>query len=125
MATTNFPDVIPGAEVVTSDGASLGMVADVADASFKVDVRMQPDYWLGRAYVIGTSEQRVEMSFTKSDLKAYKLPHPGATAAADPAQEALADNVLPEDEQIAQRRRMEEQLARQRRDLPRDDDAGG
>jgi hypothetical protein len=115
MARTQLPDLNPGAEVMTTDGAKLGVVADVSDLSFKVDVRMAPDYWLGRDYVAEATRDHVSMSFPKSDLKAYKQQPPGAITAKDPNEESLADQVLPEDEQAEQRRRMEEELERQRR----------
>jgi hypothetical protein len=106
---------MPGTDVVTTDGAKLGVVADVSELSFKVDVRMAPDYWLGRDYVAEADEDHVSMSFPKSDLKAYKQQSPKSIAAKDPNEESLKDRVLPEDEQAEQRRRMEEQLERQRR----------
>jgi hypothetical protein len=121
MAKTGRPDVFPGAEVMTSDGASLGSVADVRDTAFKVDVRMARDYWLGRDYVIESDAGHVTMGFSRPDLKAYKLGDPGRTQMTDPAQEPSVDMAIPADQQMEQRRRMEEQLERQRRGLPPDD----
>jgi len=114
MNRTQLPDVQAGAQVLTADGASLGTVSDVAEVSFKVHARLSRDYWLGRDYVVDAGADRVSMSFEKSDLKAYKLPDPGKMTVKHASEEALIDNVLPEDEKLAQRRRMEEELARQR-----------
>jgi hypothetical protein len=99
---------------MTADGATLGTVSDVADVSFKVHARLSRDYWLGRDYIVDASADQVSMSFEKSDLKAYKLPDPGKMTVKDASEESLIDNVLGEDEQMEQRRRMEAELARQR-----------
>lgn len=125
MANTGLPDVIPGARVMTSDGESLGSVADVRTTAFKVDVRMARDYWLGRDYVVESSADQVTMGFPRPDLNAYKLGDPGRTQMTDPAQEPSVDTAIPPDQQQEQRRRMEEQLERQRRDLPSDDTGTG
>jgi hypothetical protein len=124
MNRTQLPDVQPGAQVVTADGSSLGVVSDVGDVSFKVHARLSRDYWLGRDYVINASGDQVSMSFMKSDLKAYKLPDPGKMSMKDASEESLIDNVLPQDEQMAQRRRMEEELERQRATSRTDDRSG-
>ena len=124
MNRTQLPDVNPGAQVVTADGSSLGVVSDVGEVSFKVHARLSRDYWLGRDYVINSSSDQVAMSFMKSDLKAYKLPDPGKTRVKDATEESLIDNVLPQEEQLEQRRRMEEQLERQR-GASRPDDRSG
>jgi len=118
MVRSGMPDVTRGAQVVTSDGASLGSVADVRETAFKVDVRMARDYWLGRDYVTGSSTAQVTMGFPRPDLDAYKLGDPERTATRDPAQEPATDMAVPQEQQSEQRRRMEEQLERQRRDAP-------
>jgi len=117
MTSTGVPDITPGAKVVTSDGAALGSVADVRDTAFKVDVRMARDYWLGRDYVTESSTAQVTMGFSRPDLNAYKVGDPGHTTMTDPAQEPRGDMAVPEEQQIEQRRRMEEQLERQRRGI--------
>jgi hypothetical protein len=119
-----MPDVLEGARVFTADGASLGTVAEVGDVSFKVDVRMARDYWLGRDYVTDSSAERVSLSFPKADLKAHKLGSAGMPAEKDPTLESHKDTVIPEDEQIEQRRRMEAELERQKHEMPerRDED---
>ena len=58
------------------------------------------------------------MSFSKSDLKAYKLTDPSKQSVKQASEESLVDNVLPPEEQAEQRRRMEEELARQQQRLP-------
>jgi hypothetical protein len=124
MNRTQLPDVNPGAQVVTADGSPLGVVSNVGDVSFKVHARLSRDYWLGRDYVVNATADQVAMSFEKSDLKAYKLPDPGKITVKDATEESLIDNVLPEEEQLEQRRRMEEELERQRGAARLDDRSG-
>lgn len=118
LKRTILPDVAIGAEVITADGARLGKVSDVGDVSFKIDAPMASDYWLGRDYVIDATDDGVYMSFEKAELNGYKLGQPGLSPEKDTTQESLIDGAVPEEQQIEQRLRMEQQLAEQRRNLP-------
>jgi hypothetical protein len=118
LKRARLPDVTPGADVRTSDDASLGTVAEVGDISFKVDVPRGPDIWLGRDYVIDSTAEAVRMSFERSELPAYKLGQPGMEPEKDTSQESLSDAVISKEEQLEQRVRMEEELAEQRQQLP-------
>jgi hypothetical protein len=122
MMKGQMPAVSQGARIYTADGASIGKVAEVGDVSFKVDARMARDYWLGRDYVTDSSADRVSLSFPKSDLKAHKLGTGATPAEKDPSLETHKDTVIPEDEQMEQRRRMEAELDRQKRDMIDDGD---
>jgi hypothetical protein len=118
MKRAHPPAVVKGAEVFTADGRSLGVVEELDDVSFKVNVSMAPDYWLGRDYVIEASPERVTMSFLKSELGGYRLGQPGLTPDTDTTQAALTDRAVPEERQAEQRVRMEQELAEQRQRLP-------
>jgi hypothetical protein len=118
LKRARLPKVTAGAKVFTADAKSLGTVVEVGDVSFKVDAPRKPDFWLGRDYVIEATSERVSMSFDKSDLGAYKLGQAGMEPEKDTTQESLKDAAIPKDEQIAQRVRMEQELAEQRRELP-------
>jgi hypothetical protein len=104
--------------VVTADGETLGVVADVGAVSFKVDVSMGPDFWLGRDYVVDASPAVVRMSFARRELNGYKLGQPGLSPEKDLTQESLVDTAVPEERQFEQRLRMEQELATQRQELP-------
>lgn len=66
-------DVVPGAEVFTSDEDKLGEVGEVRGTHFKVSAAMQPDYWLSSADATTVSAGRVVLGFTKDELDDYKL----------------------------------------------------
>jgi hypothetical protein len=66
-------DVAEGHEVVTSDGDKVGTVKEVLGGYFKVDVRLQPDFWLQRQFVTSNDNGVITMSFTKHELDDYKV----------------------------------------------------
>ena len=98
MKRARPPEVSKGAEVFSADGRSLGVVSELDDVSFKVNASMAPDYWLGRDYVIESTPERVQMSFMKSELGAYRLGQPGMAVDTDTTQEALSDTAVPGDQ---------------------------
>jgi hypothetical protein len=104
-----------GAPVFTQDGKHIGDVGDVYGGSFKVDARLQRDYWLDLTYVTHAADDAVTMSFEARELGAYKLNGP----VEEQDEETLEHEVLlaPE-EQRAQREQMTRELAEQRRGLP-------
>ena len=57
-----------GAEVMTADGDKLGKVKEVSGGCFKVDARMQPDYWLGTDCIAGSSAGAVRLTINKDQL---------------------------------------------------------
>ena len=118
MKRTRLPEVTPGAEVFTADEQSLGVVVEVGEVSFKVDVPRGSDIWLGRDYVVDSAPERLSMSFDRSELGGYKLGQPGLSAEKDTTQESIKDTVVPPEQQAEQRLRMEKELAEQRRQLP-------
>lgn len=124
LKRARLPDVTAGAEVRTADDAALGTVSEVGDVAFKVDVARGPDVWLGRDYVVDSTAERVTMSFSRSELNAYKLGQPGMAPEKDTSQESLVDAAIPPEQQIQQRVRMEEELAEQRQRLPHTHPAG-
>jgi hypothetical protein len=118
MKRARPPQVSEGAEVISADGQSLGVISALDNVSFKVNAPMAPDYWLGRDYVLEATPERVSMSFLKSELGAYRLAQPGMTPDTDTTQEALRDSAVPLDEQADQRMQMARELAEQRQRLP-------
>lgn len=68
-----------GAEVYTADGDKLGTVKEVAGSCFKVDARMQPDYWLSSDCVTSATAGGVRLSFDKDRLGDAKVDGPGHT----------------------------------------------
>jgi hypothetical protein len=63
----NTPTI--GSRVLTSDGEELGKVKEVIGDCFKVDVRMQPDYWLGIDTVSSSTGGEVRLRFPKDGIK--------------------------------------------------------
>jgi hypothetical protein len=64
----------PGARVVTADAKQLGMVKDIRDEQFLVDVRWASDYWLGIETVEDASEDVVQLLIAKAGVGPAKLP---------------------------------------------------
>jgi class 3 adenylate cyclase len=73
----NQADLKPGAAVFTVDGLRLGRLKDLSASGsfFKVDVRLQRDYWLSRDDILETGHERVTLSFSKAELESRKLEH--------------------------------------------------
>jgi hypothetical protein len=69
-------NVQPGAEIYTNDGEKLGTVKEVAGDRFKVDARLQPDYWLSLSNVASTSDGMLTLVFGNDRLGEYKVDGP-------------------------------------------------
>ncbi len=65
-----------GAPVLTLDGAKLGTVAGIKGRSFKVDISMQPDYWLSADAIRSTSGGQVTLGVDKDHVDDYKVAYP-------------------------------------------------
>ena len=105
-----------GCPVVTADGEQIGTLAEVAEDAVKVDVPLRPDFWINADYVVACDRGRIELSFIKSDLGAYRMKQPAPPD--DPLVEQKTDHVVTEVEQQETRLRMEQELAEQREELP-------
>ena len=101
-----------GQPVLTEDGHELGKVAGTEGQCIKVGVTLGKDYWLHADSIVGIDDGAVCMCFAKHDLNAYKLDKP---AVSDDPVVGQEDHILPVDEQLEQRTRMEPELAEQRR----------
>ena len=73
MTLDPISDLKPGLPVYTSDGELIGEVKEVGAESFKVDVPMQPDYWLRRDAVLSFTIERVTLSCARDQLDQYKV----------------------------------------------------
>lgn len=76
------PNVQVGSEVYTADGEKLGTVKEIAGDRFKVDVRLQPDYWLSLSNVQSTEDAMVTLAFGNERLGEYKVDGPTSADAA-------------------------------------------
>jgi hypothetical protein len=65
-----------GARVVTADGEDLGTVREVAGTCFKVDVSMQPDYWLGTDTIERVTPAEVRLAIIKDKVGDFKVDGP-------------------------------------------------
>ena len=61
-----------GCEVFTMDGDKIGEVKEVRGDYFKVDAKMQPDYWLACGLITAETASSVTLSFNKDQLGDYK-----------------------------------------------------
>lgn len=75
---TTFKGSAPtiGEQVMTSDGQELGKVKEVMGDCFKVDVRMQPDYWLSTDTIARADNGMVTLRYTKGGLGDVKQEGP-------------------------------------------------
>ncbi len=67
---------IAGTRVVTADGEELGKVREVTGTCFKVDVSMQPDYWLGTDTIERVTPSEVRLSIIKDKVGDFKVNGP-------------------------------------------------
>ena len=70
---STFTTLPTDAPVFTADQQKLGTVRDVRGDRFKVDVSMQPDYWLPFSCIAAAGADGVRLSFIKDKLGDYKL----------------------------------------------------
>ena len=68
-----------GLPVLTLDGAKLGTVAAIQGRAFKVDVPMQPDYWLKADAIRSIAGDQVTLGVDKKRLADYKVDAPATT----------------------------------------------
>lgn len=110
-----------GAAVFTVDGHALGTVKAVTGTAIKIDAHFRRDYWLPRAVIIAATPARVTLGLVRSDVSANRLSGADEDGVPEDDHEQLEhlnpDHrpiLLDEDEQQAQRLRMERELAEQR-----------
>ena len=65
-----------GCEIYTADGDKVGTVKEVRGDSFKVDAKMQMDYWLACSNITSTDSDRVVLGFSKDRLGDFKMDMP-------------------------------------------------
>ncbi len=68
-----------GTPVVTLDGAELGSVTAIEGRYFKVDVALQPDYWLRAEAIRSITAEQVTLGVDKERLSDYKVAKPPTT----------------------------------------------
>lgn len=88
-----------GAVVCTNDGEQLGTVKEVRGESVKINASLQPDYWLSVMHILVREDGRIETSFAKAELGAYKEgapAAPGTTPSARPTDDPAEPTVAPD-----------------------------
>ena len=75
-AERDLQDLTIGAPVLTLDGAKLGTVAAIEGRAFKVDVPMQPDYWLSADAIRSAAGDQVTLGVDKDRVDTYKVERP-------------------------------------------------
>jgi hypothetical protein len=91
--------------VVTSDDEQLGRVAELHGDQFKVDVPSARDFWLDKRTVAKADAMCTRLAYDASQIEAFKLDSPGASAGSPIASEQV-ETFASEDEQAERRRRM-------------------
>jgi hypothetical protein len=110
------PNVIihEGEPVFTADNKKIGTVKEVGTQFFKVHATLRKDYWLDQNLIVSCDQEELRLNVSKDDLEAFKLDHP-----------AVEDALLPTEEQLRQRRLMEQELAVQSAELEAEQEATG
>ena len=106
--SANEFEVHRGDEVVTRDGAALGIIEQTAPDAIHVtgDGDGGDEFWLNLAFVLRTEGRRVVMEFEADRADDYKLKEPAATAPS-PRLDAEADTFETEEERYRRREMME------------------
>src|SRR5205814_2269957 len=110
-APANSPDI--GAPIYASDGQQFGSIKEVRGGYFKVDAPMSKDFWLSAAYIGVSDSQSVRLTITREQVDEHRLEAPGLESGSD-AYVETQDAVISDKEALAQRERMERELAEQR-----------
>jgi hypothetical protein len=103
-----------GESVFTADNRKIGTVKEVGTQFFKVHATLRKDFWLDQNLIVSSEEDQLYLNVAKDDLDAFKLDHP-----------AVEDALLPTEEQLRQRRMMEQELAAQSAQLEAEQRAEG
>lgn len=106
-----------GAAVFDRDGEQFAYVKEVRGGYFKLDLPMARDIWLSTGYVSQTEGNDVRLSITRDEADEHKLAAPGIEQEA-----ASGDHLIDNATALAQRERMERELAQQNAHL--DHEAG-
>ena len=69
-------ELTAGDPVETSDGTVIGRVAEVRGAYFRVDVRLEADFWLETARIRSAGTGSVLLDFPGDELNAHRLTSP-------------------------------------------------
>jgi hypothetical protein len=105
-----------GSPVRTSEGDEIGKLAEIANDRIKVDAPLRPNFWVGGDDVVPAGDGHVQLAFVRGDLEAHRVDPPGQEKS-DPLVEQKSDRIVPEQEQVEMRIRMERELAEQRQSL--------
>ena len=111
-----------GTPVVAKDGMRFATVKDVHGGYFQLDVARQDNFWLSASYIDSADSSAVRLAISRGDADKHRLNQPGIER--NDAQAPTGDAVLSHDEALAQRERMERELALQRERMGRSSDSG-
>jgi hypothetical protein len=103
-----------GCTVLDRDGAFLGSVQQVQGGYFEIDMPGDPDFWLSSVYVDSNDGERIRLSLNSRETAEHRLRAPGLSASAETEHEEVRDQIISDEEALAQRERMERELIRQR-----------
>jgi hypothetical protein len=99
-----------GTPIRTADGVTLGVIGEVRGGYFEIAQDMPAmRFWLSSAYIRRIHVNRAELTLDARDIDAHRLAEPGLTTLPD-----VHDQVLSDEEALAQRERMERELRKQR-----------
>lgn len=109
LSHTSDPNSVPiplGAAVFAFDDRPLGVVAEVAEAHFRVSGSDGPEFWLSKAAIRRAAGIRIDLQFTEAGLEGFKLDEPRASADS-PLLDAEMNVFESAEDQVAARERME------------------
>ena len=75
-ATGRTAAIETGMAVISVDGEEIGVVKEVREDFFKVDVPRRPDFWLMREYIMECDHGEAKLLLPKSTLRRFKLGKP-------------------------------------------------
>lgn len=94
-----------GQLVSTRDGHELGVVKELRDDAFKVDVAMKRDYWLSVGSILSMTGDGIVMDFDEETLDAYELDEPEGQLSESPIIDAAGDTFVSTEDRDLRRER--------------------
>ena len=99
--------------VFAADGTSCGYITETHGGYIRIESEGD-SFWLSTAYLGRNDSDRAELTINGEGISRHRLSAPGLEPTHDPDSAAPRDMVLSDDEALAQRERMEQELLRQR-----------
>lgn len=103
-----------GKAIISRAGEEIGRVREVRGGYFQVESALNSAYWLSTAYIVHAPPDVVWISLPIDTIHEHRLTAPGLEPSAVPDSASATDRLISDEEALAQRERMERQMASQR-----------